>query len=107
MVALSVALLTATLLGRAWSACDAGVSSANSGFLLLILIPVLWIVLMLVWLGVAAVLGERPLVRTLVLGVLMLAVVWCAVSLLWAGDAYHCPRGVPPWWPAFAPAPGF
>lgn len=108
VVVLAVALLTAMLLGRAWSACDAGVnSSANGGFLLLIFIPVLWVVLMPVWLGAGAFLGERPLVRAFVLGVLMLTVSWCAISLFWGGDTYHCPSGVPSWWPDFVPAPGF
>ncbi|MGW1726865.1 hypothetical protein ACWCQK_28565 [Streptomyces sp. NPDC002306] len=108
MVVLAVALLTATVLGRSWNACDAGVSnSVNGSFLLLMFIPVLWFVLMLVWLGAGAFLREHHVVRAVVVGALMLAVCWCAVSLFWEGDTYHCPGGVPSWWPGFAPTPGF
>ncbi|WP_406451226.1 hypothetical protein OG782_15305 [Streptomyces sp. NBC_00876] len=108
VVAAAVALLTATLLGRAWSACDAGVNSAaNGAFLLWVFIPVLAIVLLIVWLGTVALLGRRPLVSAVVGGALVLAVSWCAFSLFWEGTTYHCPSGVPPWWPDLVPAPGF
>ncbi|MBX9399164.1 dolichyl-diphosphooligosaccharide--protein glycosyltransferase subunit 2 [Streptomyces sp. TRM72054] len=108
VVVLAVTLLAAMLLGRAWSACDAGVnSSANGGFLILIFVPVLWSVLMLIWLGVGAFLGDRPLIRAFALMVLLLTVFWCSISLFWGGDTYRCPSGVPPWWPHFIPAPGF
>ncbi|MFJ2092027.1 hypothetical protein ACIOEW_22560 [Streptomyces sp. NPDC087901] len=104
----AVALLTATLLGRAWSACDAGVNnSANGGFLLWVFIPVLAIVLLIVWLGTSAVLGKRPLVCAVVGGALVLTVSWCALSLFLGDATYYCPSGVPPWWPDFVPAPGF
>jgi dipeptide/tripeptide permease len=108
VVVLAVALLTALLLGRAWNACDAGVnSSANAGFLLVIFIPVLWLILMAIWLGMGALLRQRPVLRAFAVGILILAVSWCAISLFWEGDTYHCPSGVPPWWPSFVPAPGF
>ncbi|MFE7277794.1 hypothetical protein [Streptomyces sp. NPDC057623] len=108
VVVLALALLTAMLLGRAWSACDAGVnSSANGIFLLVVFIPLLWLVLMAIWLGVGALLGRHPVVRAFAVGVLILTASWCAVSLFWEGDAYHCPSGVPPWWPGFVPVPGF
>ncbi|KMS72561.1 hypothetical protein ACM01_22490 [Streptomyces viridochromogenes] len=108
VVVLAVALLTALLLGRSWSACDAGVnSSANGGFLLVIFIPVLWFVLMAVWLGAGALLGRHPVVRAFVIVALILIVSWCALSIFWEGESYYCPSGVPPWWPDFVPAPGF
>lgn len=108
VVLLAVALLTAMLLGRAWSACEAGVNNAaNGGFLLVIFIPALWLLLMTVWLGVGAFLGRRPAVHAFVAGALILTVSWCAISLFWEADPYHCPSGVPPWWPGFVPAPGF
>ncbi|WP_393058803.1 hypothetical protein [Streptomyces sp. LN549] len=108
VVATAVALLTATLLGRSWNACDVGVNnSANGGFLLWVFIPVLAIVLLIVWLGTVALLGRRPLVSAVVGGALVLTVSWCALSLFWGDATYHCPSGVPPWWPDFVPAPGF
>ncbi|WP_326736824.1 hypothetical protein OG912_19985 [Streptomyces sp. NBC_00464] len=108
VAATAAAVLTAALLGRAWSACDVGVNnSANGGFLLWVFIPVLTIVLLLTWLGTLAVLHTRPLPCAVVGGALVLAVSWCALSLFWEGTTYHCPSGVPPWWPDFVPHPGF
>jgi hypothetical protein len=105
-VAMAVSVLTATLLGRAWSACDAGVNnSANGGFLALIFIPVLWLALLAIWLGTGAFLREHPLVRSLVSFALMLTLSWCAISLFWTSDSYSCPEGVPSWWPDFLPTP--
>ncbi|MFV5997741.1 hypothetical protein ACNPQM_36485 [Streptomyces sp. NPDC056231] len=95
------------VLGRALSACDAGVNNAtNSTFLLFLFIPCLWVVLTLGWVAVGVLLGNRPLLHTLALVVVLLALCWCAVSLFWS-DTYDCPSGVPSWWPGFLPAPGF
>ncbi|MEU4262774.1 hypothetical protein [Streptomyces sp. NPDC025273] len=106
---LALAVLTAMLLGRSWSACDVGVNNAaNSGFLLWIFIPGLWTVLLLVWVAVSALLGTRPLVHAFALAVALLGCVWCVISFFWEGSsAPSCPSGVPPWWPSFIPAPGF
>ncbi|WP_329531110.1 hypothetical protein OG568_09540 [Streptomyces sp. NBC_01450] len=107
LMGLALAALTATLLGRALSACDAGVSNAaNSTFLLFLFTPCLWAVLLMGWVVVGALLGNRPLLHALALAVTLLAVSWCALSLFWSGTTYDCPSGVPPWWPSFLPAPG-
>jgi hypothetical protein len=107
-VGLALAVLAAMLLGRAWNACDTGVNNAaNSGFLLFLFIPGLWVVLLLGWLAVGAFLGNRPPLHALTLAVVLLTVSWCALSLFWGGTTYDCPTGVPEWWPDFLPAPGF
>ncbi len=109
VVALLLAVSAAVLLGRSWTACDVGVNNAaNSGFLFWLFIPGLWTVLLLVWVGVGALLGNRPLLRAFALGVALLGVVWCVISIFWEGAATPpCPGGVPPWWPGFIPVPGF
>lgn len=108
VVGLALAVLVAMLLGRAWNACDTGVNNAaNSSFLLFLFIPGLWVVLLLGWVAVGALLGNRPLLHALALAVTLLAVSWCALSLFWGGTTYDCPSGVPPWWPGFLPTPGF
>ncbi|MFF8994744.1 hypothetical protein ACF09H_33410 [Streptomyces sp. NPDC014983] len=108
VVGLASAVLAAMVLGRAWDACDAGVNSAaDSGFLLYLFIPGLWVVLLLCWAAVGALPGNRPLPRFLARAVVFLAVLWCALSLFWGGRTYDCPGGVPPWWPGLLPAPGF
>lgn len=108
VVGLALAVLTAMLLGRALSACDVGVNNAaNSTFLLFLFIPCLWAVLLLGWVAVGALLGNRPLLHALALVVVLLGLSWCAISLFWSGITYDCPSGVPPWWPGFLPAPGF
>lgn len=110
-VGLALAVLTATLLGRSWNACDVGVNNAaNGGFLLFLFVPGLWALLTLAWAAVGLVLGNRPpLVRALTLAVTLCALVWCVVSVFWDGSAATaaCPDGVPLWWPGFVPAPGF
>lgn len=108
VVGLVLAVLTAMLLGRGLSACDAGVNnSANSTFLLFLFIPCLWALLVLGWVAVGALLGNRPLLHALALVVVLLGISWCALSLFWSGTTYDCPSGVPPWWPGLLPAPGF
>ncbi|SCF72717.1 hypothetical protein GA0115259_101646 [Streptomyces sp. MnatMP-M17] len=108
VVGLALAVLTAMLLGRALSACDAGVNNAaNSTFLLFLFIPCLWAVLLLGWVAVGALLGNRPFLHALALVVVLLGLSWCAISLFWSDITYDCPSGVPPWWPGFLPAPGF
>ncbi|WP_457513689.1 hypothetical protein [Streptomyces sp. TE33382] len=83
-------------------------NAANSGFLLLLFIPVLWTALLLVWVAVGACLGNHPLLHPPALAVMLLGVAWCAISIFWVGTAAPpCPSGVPPWWPSFIPAPGF
>lgn len=108
-VALLLAISTAMLLGRSWTACDVGVNNAaNGGFLLWLFIPGLWTVLLLVWVTVGAFLGNRPLLHALALAVTLLGVAWCGISIFWEGAATPpCPSGVPPWWPSLIPAPGF
>nr|WSW70756.1 hypothetical protein OG461_33730 [Streptomyces sp. NBC_00995] len=108
-VGLALTVPTAMLLGRSWNACDVGVNNAaNSGFLLWLFIPGLWTVLLLVWVVVGALVGNRPLLHAVALAVALLGVVWCVVSLFWDGAATPpCPNGVPQWWPSFIPAPGF
>ncbi|MEU0398752.1 hypothetical protein ABZ318_00570 [Streptomyces sp. NPDC006197] len=108
-MALLLAVSAAMLLGRSWTACDVGVdNAANGGFLLWLFIPGLWTVLLLVWVAVGALLGNRPLFHALVLAVTLLGVVWCVISIFWEGAATPpCPSGVPPWWPSLIPAPGF
>ncbi|MGJ5891444.1 hypothetical protein DF268_09895 [Streptomyces sp. V2] len=108
-MALLLAVSTALLLGRSWTACDVGVNNAaNSGFLLWLFIPGFWTVLLLAWVAVGALLGNRPLLHALALAVALLGVVWCAVSTFWEGAGTPlCPSGVPPWWPGFLPVPGF
>lgn len=97
------------LLGRSWTACDVGVNNAaNSGFLLWLFIPGLWTVLLLVWVAVGALLGNRPLLRAVALAVTLLGADWCVISIFWEGAATPpCPSGVPPWWPSLIPVPGF
>ncbi|MEU3982684.1 hypothetical protein AB0F77_21745 [Streptomyces sp. NPDC026672] len=96
------------LLGRALSACDAGVNNAaNSTFLLILFIPSLWGLLVLGWVAVGVLLGKQPLLHALTLMAVLLALCWCAVSLFWNGPTYDCPSGVPSWWPGPLPAPGF
>ncbi|MGW3912420.1 hypothetical protein ACWEBX_12995 [Streptomyces sp. NPDC005070] len=109
VVGLALAVLTAVLLGRSWNACDVGVNNAaNSLFLLWLFIPALWTVLLLVWVAVGAVLGNRPLLHAFVLAVTLLGVAWCVISIFWEGSSTpSCPSGVPRWWPSFIPAPGF
>ncbi|MGW0087347.1 hypothetical protein [Streptomyces sp. NPDC003393] len=108
MVGLGLAVLAAMLLGRVWNACDTGVNNAaNSGFLFILFIPGLWAILVLGWLAVAALLGNRPHLQPIGLTVVLLALSWCALSLFWGGTTYNCPSGVPPWWPGFLPTPGF
>ncbi|NEC26626.1 hypothetical protein G3I20_08650 [Streptomyces sp. SID8111] len=108
VVGLALAVLAAMLLGRAWNACDAGVNNAaNSSFLLVLFIPGLWTVLLLGWVAVGALLGNRPLLHAFSLAVTLIAVSWCALSLFWSGTTYDCPNGVPAWWPSFLPTPGF
>ncbi|MFR9787512.1 hypothetical protein ACL07V_02350 [Streptomyces sp. MB22_4] len=108
VVGLASAVLAAMVLGRAWDACDAGVNNAaDGGFLLYLFIPGLWVVLLLCWAAVGAFPGNRSLPRSLARAVAFVAVLWCALSLFWAGGTYDCPGGVPPWWPGFLPAPGF
>ncbi|MFD0154031.1 hypothetical protein ACWGQ4_08610 [Streptomyces sp. NPDC055721] len=109
ILALVLAVSTATLLGRSWNACDVGVNNAaNSGFLLWLFIPGLWTALLLVWVAVGALLGNRPRLHAPALTVTLLAVAWCALSIFWEGATTPpCPGGTPPWWPGFIPAPGF
>ncbi|MEV0696249.1 hypothetical protein [Streptomyces sp. NPDC050388] len=108
MVGLALAVLAAMLLGRVWNACDTGVNNAaNSSFLLFLFIPGLWAVLLLGWVAVGALLGNRPFLHAFALAVTLIAVSWCALSLFWSGTTYDCPSGAPPWWPDFLPAPGF
>ncbi|MYW10899.1 hypothetical protein GT034_21505 [Streptomyces sp. SID2563] len=106
---LLVVAAAVTLLGRSWAACDVGVNNAaNSDFLLWVFIPGLWTVLLLAWVSVGVLLGNRPGLHALALVVTLLGVAWCAVSIFWEGAATPpCPGGVPPWWPDFVPAPGF
>jgi hypothetical protein len=109
VVGLALTVLTAMLLGRSWNACEVGVNNAaNSGFLLWLFIPGLWTLLLLVWVGVSALLGTRPLVHACALVVTLLGIVWCVISIFWEGTSTPwCPSGVPQWWPSFIPAPGF
>jgi hypothetical protein len=108
LVVSALTVVSAVLLGRALNACDAGVNnSANSTFLLFLFIPCLWTVLLLSWVAVGVLLGNRLLPHALVLAVALLALCWCAFSLFWSGATYACPSGVPPWWPGFLPTPGF
>ncbi|MFC8362852.1 hypothetical protein ACFUIY_23640 [Streptomyces griseorubiginosus] len=106
---LALAVATAMLLGRAWNACDVGVNdTANSTFLTWLFIPGLWAVLVLAWVAVGALLGNHPRVHALALAATLLGLAWCAVSILWQGDASPaCPDGLPAWWPRLVPAPGF
>ncbi|WP_307813230.1 hypothetical protein [Streptomyces sp. N35] len=107
-VGLTLATVTAMLLGRAWNACDVGVNNAaNSGFLLWILIPGLWSVLLLAWVAVGALLGNRPRLHAVALAVTLLGLAWCVISVFWEGATPSCPSGVPLWWPNFLPVPGF
>ncbi|MER7175475.1 hypothetical protein [Streptomyces mesophilus] len=107
-VGLILAVATAMLLGRAWSACGVGVNNAaNSGFLLWIFIPGLWSVLLPAWLAVGALLGNRPRLHAIALAVTLLGLVWCAISIFWESATPACPAGVPTWWPNFLPTPGF
>lgn len=108
-VALFSAVSTAVLAVRSWNACDVGVNNAaNRVFLLWLFIPGLWTVLLLVWVAVGALLGNRPLLHALALTVTLLGVAWCAISIFWEGiPTPQCPGGVPHWWPSFIPAPGF
>ncbi|MFD6325790.1 hypothetical protein ACFWOL_23615 [Streptomyces sp. NPDC058442] len=104
----ALAVLVAMLLGRAWNACDMGVNNAaNSGFLLFLFIPGLSTGLLLGWVTVGILLGNRPFLHFFALAVTLPAVSWCALSLFWSGTTYDCPSGVPSWWPGFLPAPGF
>jgi hypothetical protein len=106
VISMVVSLLTATLLGKVWSACGTGVSnSVNGAFLTLIFIPVLWIALLVVWLTTGVLLREHPAVRSLAAAVLMLALSWWAILLFWESDSYSCPGGAPSWWPGFLPTP--
>lgn len=108
LMGLALAVLTAMLLGRALSACDAGVNGAANGtFLIILFIPSLWGLLTLSWVMVGALLGRLALLHALALMVVLPALCWCAVSFFWSGATYECPSGVPPWWPGFLPAPGF
>lgn len=109
VVGLALTMLTAMLLGRSWNACDIGVNNAaNSGFLTFLFIPGFFVLLLLVWVAVGVLAGHRPLLHAFVLAVALLAVVWCVVSVFWDNTPTPwCPRGVPPWWPGFIPAPGF
>lgn len=109
VVALVLAVSAGMLLGRSWNACDVGVNNAvNSGFLLWLFIPGLWTVLLLVWVAVGALLGDRPLLHAVALAVTLLGFFWCATSIFWEGASTPlCPSGVPQWWPSFVPAPGF
>lgn len=108
-MALLLAISAAMLLGRSWNACDVGVNNAaNGAFLLSLFIPGLWALLLLAWVAVGALLGNRPLPRAFALAVTLLGVVWCVISIFWQDAATPpCPGGVPPWWPGFLPAPGF
>ncbi|MCX5414656.1 hypothetical protein [Streptomyces sp. NBC_00059] len=108
-MALLLAISAAMLLGRSWTACGMGVNNAaNSVFLLWLFIPGLWTALLLAWVVVGALLGNRPPFHAFALAVMLLGVVWCAISIFWEGAATPpCPSGVPPWWPSFLPAPGF
>ncbi|NGO74712.1 hypothetical protein G6045_03270 [Streptomyces sp. YC504] len=107
-VGLTLAVVTAMFLGRAWNACDVGVNNAaNSGFLLWMFIPGLWSVLLLAWVAVGALLGDRPRLHAGALVVTLIGLVWCVISIFWEGATPACPSGVPPWWPNFLPAPGF
>ncbi|MFF7071522.1 hypothetical protein [Streptomyces pseudovenezuelae] len=108
VMGLALAVLTAMLLGRGLSACDAGVNgAANSTFLVVLFIPSLWSLLTLSWVMVGVLLGRQALLHALALTVVLAAVCWCAVSLFWSGATHECPSGVPPWWPGFLPVPGF
>jgi hypothetical protein len=62
---------------------------------------------MIIWLGIGVALRKRLAIRAFAVGMLILIALWCAVSIFWGGDTYHCPSGVPPWWPHFVPTPGF
>ncbi|MFD4573506.1 hypothetical protein ACFWNK_13625 [Streptomyces sp. NPDC058417] len=109
VVALALAVSTAALLGRSWNTCDIGVNNAANGtFLVLLFVPGLWALLLLAWGAVSALAGHRPAVHACALGVTLLAVAWCAVSVFWgATPSPMCPDGTPPWWPEPVPAPGF
>lgn len=108
MAGLALALLAALLLGRALGACGGGINyAANSTFLIVLFVPLLWVLLVLSWVLLGVLLGKRPRLHALALAVVLLGLCWCAVSLFWSGDTYECPSGVPPWWPGFLPAPGF
>ncbi|MGZ2359652.1 hypothetical protein LRE75_23575 [Streptomyces sp. 372A] len=75
-MALLLAVSAAMLLGRSWAACDVGVNNAaNGGFLLWLFIPGIWTVLLLVWVAVGALLGNRPLPHAFALAVTLLGVV--------------------------------
>ncbi len=108
-VSLILALLTALLLGRSWTACDMGVNNAaNGSFLTLLFIPALWTILLLTWLATGALVGNRPrLLRAGALAATLLTVLWCATATFWGYPTPACPNGTPPWWPSLLPTPGF
>jgi hypothetical protein len=108
LVGSALTVFTAVLLGSALNACDAGVNnSANSIFLLFLFIPCLWTVLLLSWVAVGVLFGNRPPLHAFALAMTLIALCWCAFSLFWSGAGYSCPSGVPSWWPGFLPVPGF
>lgn len=82
-------------------------NGANGGFLLWLFIPGLWTVLLLVWVAVGALLGNRPLLRSSALAVTLLGVVWCVTSVFWGYATPLCPAATPRWWPSLLLTPGF
>ena len=101
----------AALLGHGWAACDVGVNaSANSGTLLLFVLPFLWVVNTFLFGLVFAVVSGSTRLQT-VLGVLAglaAVVVFAWFVFAWQGTPAdspdpRCPGGVPIWWPSWIP----
>ena len=108
VVGVALSMLTTLVLGRGVHACDPGAHNrVDETFLLYFFVPALAAVLLMAWVVVGAVLAGHTLTHCVALAVTLLGLCWCALSFFWSGPTQGCPTGVPGWWPASLPAPGF
>ena len=107
-VSATAAIASGLLLGRIWSACDVGISSANSMALLFLYIPAIFVVAAaitsLVYLSVQLLSGSRMVAGASTV-VAAVAVFWIVQVLFHFGDypSPTCPDNLPPWWPGWIP----
>jgi hypothetical protein len=109
VVGCPAALGQATLVARAWAACDVGISGANA-LVLLLGLPVLWLMDSAVFALAAAGVSRMTQSRTAgLLAGLAAAVLATWLLFAWQGTPSDypsplCHDNIPPWWPSWLPA---
>lgn len=104
-----MSLGTCWLIANIWSSCDVGVNgSANSGFLVIVYLPLAFVVfsvaagvthsVMAKWTNATVALGSAFAVE--------IAIGWTVIAWIGIVDDYpapFCPGNIPSWWPDFIP----